>query len=148
MAHGFDEQGERLAGMPHDEGRFGIARSGLMERFDGRPVPPLLGRFETIGQEDQPALAANEVPGEESRDGQVSPSADQLGHVPSWGMEEGEQPVVTRSGEPVSAHETGNAGVIGADTHGDQNHEEPKESALAGAGGAEGGNDGEPMNPE
>ena len=148
LAQRGDQQGDRLAGMSHDERRFGVARSGLMERLDGRHVPPLLGRFDPVGQEDQTAAAADELPGEESRNGPMRPEADQLGHVQTWGMEEGEQPVIAGRGEPMRPHETGHARIVGADAHGDQDHEEPQEGSLPGAGGTEGGHGVKPMNPE
>ena len=63
-------------------------------------------------------------------------------------MEEGEQPVIAGSGEPMRAHETGHARGVGADAHGNQDHEALQEGTLAAAGGTEGGNGVEPMNPE
>ena len=41
----------------------------------------ILSRCEAVGQEDQTAAAADELPGEEPRDGQMRPEADQLGHI-------------------------------------------------------------------
>ncbi len=134
-AHRLDQHRHGLAGMAHDEGGLGVARRLLVQTLDRRHLFPLLGRFETVGQQDHAIPDADQAAGQDAGD-PGGPGADKLGEVQGGRVKKVEEARVALRPQPVTAHQAGDPGQVGADGHGSEHDDPPEESASAGAGRA------------
>ena len=116
-----------------------------MQTLDGRHLLSLLGRFETVGQQDHATADADQVSGKDAGD-QGGPGADEFGQVQGGRVKEVEEARVAPGPQPVTAHQAADASQVGADRPGGEHDGQPEESA--GAGGAYGGGGLIPDDPE
>jgi hypothetical protein len=146
-AHRLDQHRHGLAGMAPDEGGLGVARRLLVQTLDGRHFLSLLGRFESVGQQNHAIAGADQASGKDAGD-QGGPGADELGQVQGGRGKEAEEARGAPGPQPVTAHQAGGAGQAGAGGQGGAHDDQPEEGAGAGAGGAQGGDGLIPNDPE
>ena len=126
------EQGERLAGVAHDESGLGVGLAGLMQEFDRGHLLAAFALLEAVGEDDDPTVAPFE-PGMEPEH-QAGPNLGEAIGTERGAVKEVEQAAVAAGPQPQGAHEAGDAGQILPGAEGGEDQDEPAEGAAARTG--------------
>ena len=110
-----------------------VGRGLLMKLFDPRHLASGFGDLDAIGDEDGPAVHAQDawVDAED----QSAPGAGEFVQIQGRTVEEVQESVVAGRLQSQGAHDAGDAQQILADSHTRQAERHPQESTVPGAGG-------------
>ena len=125
-----DQQGDGLTGVAVNEFRFVVVRGFLMQFFNRRHFATCFWQFDSIADEDEPAIDFRHQRVGQNRQNKATPKSGEGVNGNGLAVKKIEKPVIENLLQAYCPYEAGHASQIGATGYTDQTKGKPQEGSF------------------